>query len=171
MSYTALTPSDINAGKAVKEELFTTIRANQESFNTDIENLKQTSTVDIFNMKYAGSVSEYSASELNDLNPTFRSPVAATMVNFVVTLLELSTSGNLEIDLEKSTDDGVTWNDLLSTPVTVSGLTVGSKSGAVNWITGGVSDVLAQTDLLRIKVTGMHVNQGAFHISIYGEVS
>ena len=36
MPYVALTDADLDAGSPTKEEIFTRIKANQESFNTDI---------------------------------------------------------------------------------------------------------------------------------------
>lgn len=170
MAYTVIPSGDIVAGKPTKEEIFDQIRTNQESFNTDIEALKQTSRIDIFNVKFSGEVNQYSQSELDSFAPTFKAPVDATMVSFVVTLLSASTSGNLEIGLEKSTDNGVNWTPLLNNPVTVSGSTVGSVSGVVDWV-DVPSQSFDENDLLRIRVEGLQVDQGEFHVSIYGEVA
>lgn len=167
MVYDDIDPADIVAGKPGKEEIFQGIRNNQESFNQDIENLKQTSQFDIFNIKYSGSVNEYSQTELDSLAPTFKAPVSLTITSFVMTLLEASTSGTLEVDLEKSTDNGANWVSMLNSPVQLTGDTVGSISGSVDWDTQSVS----QGNLLRIKITGIQVDQGAFHISIYGELA
>jgi hypothetical protein len=170
MAYVPLSVTDIQAGKPTKKEIFTRIRDNQESFNTDIEALKQTSTVDVFNVKFGGNISEYSLSEIADRVPVFAAPVGGTLVAFKITLLEASTSGTLEIDIEKSTDNGVNFNTLLNNPVEVTGTTVGSVSGTVDWISAASQD-FNQGDLLRITITNVQVDQGEFHVSIYGEVS
>lgn len=170
MAYTALNTTDIQVGKPVKKELFDTIRSNQECFNTDIEALKQTATIDVFDVKFGGSINEYSAAEIATFIPVFRGPVAAQMVAFKVVLLTVSTSGNLEVELEKSTDEGVSWTPLLNNPVTVTGTTVGSVSGTVDWV-DVPSQSFAQNDLLRLKITGTQVDQGEFHVSIYAEVA
>ena len=75
----------------------------------------------------------------------------------------------MEFDIEKSTDNGVNWASLLNNPVTVTGVTVGSQSGLVDWI-DVPSQSFLQGDLLRITPTGVQVNQGEFHVSIYGEL-
>jgi hypothetical protein len=170
MAFTPWTPADIQAGKPTKEEIFQLIKGNQESFNTDIEALKQTARFDVFDVKYSGSVDQYSAAELDSLAPTFKAPVGATMVSFIVTLLEASTSGNLEISLEKSIDNGINWSPLLNNPVTVSTATVGSISGTVDWL-DVPSQSFAENDLLKLVVDGIQVGQGAFHVSIYAEVA
>lgn len=170
MAYNPITDADIQAGKAAKEEIFTTIKANQESFNTDIEALKQTGTIDIFNMVFTGSINQYSSSELADLIPVYKAPLDGTFTSFVMTLLEVSTSGTLEVEIDKSTDNGINWTPLLTTSVKLTGLTVGSISGSVSWV-DIPSQSFNQNDLIRIRVTGLQVGQGSFHISIYGEVS
>ena len=170
MAYTVIPDALIEIGEATKKEIFQTIKDNQESFNTDIEALKQTSTIDVFNLRFSGSIADYTATQLTNRAPTFKAPVGATMTSFVVTLLSASTSGNLEVQLDKSTDNGVNWTPLLTTPVTVTGTTVGSISSTVDWV-DTPSQSFDQNDLLRIRITGVQVDQGEFHISIYGEVS
>lgn len=170
MAYTPLDLTDIQAGKPVKEELWDTVKSNQDDFNTRITATEQTSKIDIFDIRFTGNTDQYSASEIGDRIPVFKAPVSAQIVSFVVTLLEVSTSGNLEIEIDKSTDNGVNWTPLLNNPVTVTGTTVGSISGTVDWV-DVPSQSFAQNDLLRIRVTGVQVDQGSFHVSIYGELS
>lgn len=167
MAYDTLTAAQIAAGKALKEEILTKIKANQDSFNNDIQLLQGTSKVDVFDIKFTGDIENYTTSEIQDKNPVFKAPTAATLVSFVITLLETSTSGTLEIDLQKSTDDGVNWNTVLTSTVTLTGTTVGSLSGSVTFS----SDTYAQNDLLRLKIDGIQVGQGNFHVSVYSEVS
>jgi hypothetical protein len=169
MAYDPLTPADLVAGKPTKEEIFTTVRANQEQFNSDIQSLQGTSKVDIFNLKFAGKINQYSSAELATFVPVFKAPIGATIVSFVVTLLSVSTSGTLEVEIDKSTDNGANWTPLLSSSVDLTGTTVGSTSGAVNWV-DVPSQSYAQNDLLRIRFTGVQVDQGEFHVSIYGEL-
>lgn len=170
MPYVAIDPADIEIGKPTKKEIFDRIRANQESFNTDIEALKQTATIDIFNVKFGGSIDEYSFEEIERAIPVFRAPLAGVIVAFKMVLLTPSASGTLEIEIEKSTDEGQNWIPLLNNPVEITGATVGSVSGAVDWV-DVPSQSFAQNDLLRLKITGIQVDQGEFHVSIYGEVS
>ena len=169
MAYDPLIAGDLVAGKPTKEEIFTKIRNNQEQFNTDIQSLQGTSKVDIFNIKVNGSINQYTAAEILSFIPSFKAPVGATMVSFVITLLTASTSGSLEIEIDKSVDNGISWTALLTSAVTLTGTTVGSISGAVNWV-DVPSQTYAQNDLLRIRFTGLQVDQGEFHVSVYGEL-
>lgn len=170
MAYTPIPDAQIQIGEPTKKEIFQTIKDNQESFNTDIEALKQTSTIDIFNVRYTGELNHYSQAEIDAATPTFKAPLSATITSFVITLLTASTSGTLEIGIEKSIDNGVNWTPLLNTDVTVSGTTVGSISGSVDWI-DIPSQSFNQNNLLRLKINGIQVDQGNFHVSVYGEVS
>lgn len=169
MAYTVINAADIVAGKPTKEEIFDQIRTNQESFNTDIEALKQTSIVQIFNIKFGGEITQYSTAEISERIPVFRAPVGATIVSFKSVLLEASTSGTLELEIDRSTDEGVNWAPLLNNSVDLTGTTVGSVSGIVDWV-DVPSQSFAQNDLLRIRITGTQVDQGEFHLSIYGEL-
>ena len=169
MAYTAINLADIEAGKPVKEEIFQAIRANQESFNVDITSIQQTAVIDIFNVKFGGKISTYIASEIQERIPVYKSPVDGTIISFIVTLLTASTSGNLQLQLEKSINNGVSWTTLLSSPVTVSASTVGSLSGAVSWTSPSAQD-FNQGNLLRLVIVGVQLNQGEFQVAIHGEL-
>jgi hypothetical protein len=170
MPYDPLLAGEIEAGDPVKEELFQKIKDNQDYFNTQIDALQQTAIVDMFNIKFSGSINQYTVTQLNSRVPVFKCPVDGTIVSFTVTLLTASTSGTLELEIDKSVDDGVNWTNLLSSPVQVTTSTVGSLSGSVNWTSPAAQDFV-QGDLHRVRVTGLQVNQGEFHVAIYSEVA
>lgn len=170
MAYIVIPDDWIEAGKPTKEEIFQRIKDNQESFNTDIEALKQTSIIDIIDCNLQGAFNDYTLTQLLEYVPVFKAPVSGTITSVVISLLEASTSGTLQIDLEKSTDNGASWSPLLNTPVSVTGITAGSISGAVNWISVA-SQEFNQNDLIRAKISGLQTNQGGFHLSVYGEVA
>lgn len=170
MAYNPVLDAWIEAGKPTKEEIFEYLKANQESFNADIELLKQTSQIDIIDVRVSGSINDYNQAQIQSHLPVFKSPVQGTITSVVVTLLTASTSGTLEVDIQKSTDNGVNWTSLLTTPVEVTGTSVGSISGAVNFINSAAQD-FNQNDLIRIDIPGLQTNQGEFHVSIYGELA
>ena len=170
MAYLAVPLSWIEAGKATKEEIFRYFRDNQESFNNDIEALKQTAQVDIIDVKVAGDIQQYTTTEIQKSMPVFKSPFDLTITSFVVAALEGSTSGTLQVDLEVSEDNGANWSTRLTTPVELPAGSPGDISGAVNFINVAAQS-FNQNDLVRITIPGVAVNQGAFHVSIYGELS
>ena len=170
MPYVALTDADLDAGSPTKEEIFTRIKANQESFNTDIENLKQTAQIDIIDTKIGGSINTYNQAEIQTRMPVFKAPVSGTMTSVVMSLLTASTSGTLSVDIEISTDNGANFSTVLTTAVTLTGTTAGSISGAVNFINEAAQE-FNQNDLIRIVIPGLQTGQGEFHVSIYGEIA
>jgi hypothetical protein len=155
MAYNPVLDAWIQAGQPTKEEIFEFLKANQESFNTDIESLKQTSQFDIIDSRIAGNIEDYSQAEIQSRMPVFKAPVAGRAVSFVVTLLTASTSGTLQVDIQRSTDNGVNWSTLLTSPVEVTGNTIGSISGAVNWINAAAQE-FNQNDLIRIDIPVMY---------------
>lgn len=169
MPYTAMPPEWIEAGKPTKEEIFQNLKENQESFNADIEALKQTSRMDIMDFTVSGYPSSYSSSELQQFLPVFRSPAQLNIVNILITLLGTSYSGNLQLQFYKSVDNGVNWSPVLTTPVQVSGLVAGSINPSVAFVDAN-SQKLDENDMLRCEIVGLQVSQGAFHISVYGEL-
>ena len=170
MAYTPIPASWIEAGKPTKEEIFQYLRDNQESFNADIEALKQTSRIDILDFSVTGNINDYDTAELLKFIPTFRAPVTGTITQVLLTLLSTSTSGTLQVQIEKSTDNGINLSPLLSSPVEITGTSVGSISGAVAF-SSPANQAFAENDLLRIQILGIQVNQGNFHVSIYGELT
>ena len=170
MPFIELPAAWITAGKPTKEEIFEYLRDNQDSFNTDIGALKQTSVIDMIDLSITGNINEHTDTEIQSKMPVFKAPVSGSITSVVLTLLTASTSGVLQLDIQKSTDNGANWSDLLSTPVELTGLTPGSVSGAVNFINVASQD-FSQNDLIRIVISGLQVNQGEFHVSIYGELA
>ena len=170
MAYDPVLDAWIQAGKPTKEEIFEFFKANQESFNTDIEALKQTAQIDIIDTKISGSITDYTQAEIQKRMPVFKAPVDSKMTSVVVTLLEASTSGTLQVDIEVSTDNGVNWSTRLTSPTSLTGLIVGSLSGAVNFINVAAQS-FNQNDLVRVSIPGVQVGQGSFQISIYGELA
>jgi hypothetical protein len=169
MPYVSLNAADIEAGKPVKEEIFSTIKDNEDYLNSAVAALQQSALVDIFNIKFGGDISNYTEAEITARIPVFKAPVDALITSFVITLLAPSTSGTLEIEIDKSTDNGVNWVALLNNPVAVTGLTTGSLSGTVDWV-DVPSQSFNQGDLIRLRPTGIQVDQGEFQVAVYGEI-
>lgn len=170
MAYDPVVDAWIQAGKPTKEEIFQFLKDNQESFNTDIELLKQTAAVDMIDSKIAGNIVDYTQAEIQKRMPVYKAPVQGTITSVVISLLEASSAGTLQVGIEKSTDNGANWSPLLTSPVELTGTTVGSISGAVNFINAAAQD-FNQNDLIRITVPGLKTTQGAFHVSVYGELA
>lgn len=170
MAYIALNPADIEAGKPTKREIFERIRDNQEHFDTTINLLQGTSKFDMFDIRFSGKINQYTFAEIETILPVFKAPINGSIISVVTTLLSVSGAGTLAYQIEKSTDNGINWTPLLTTPVALTGTAIGSLSGAVTFTSPAANQFL-QNELIRIKITGTKANQGEFHISVYAELS
>jgi hypothetical protein len=86
-----------------------------------------------------------------------------------MTLLTASGSGTLELDVLKSTNNGVTFNTILTDQVALTGLTPGSVSGAVDFISDS-AEFFNQGDIIAIELPTRQANQGRVLIEIYAEL-
>jgi hypothetical protein len=171
MAYVPILDEWIEAGKPTKEEIFQYLKANQEYFNTSIDALSQTATFSLYNLTVGGSVNQYTTAQINARFPIFRAPVNAEINDIRITLLATSSSGNLTLQVERSTNDGVSWNPLLTgSGTTLTGTAVGSQNGAVTFIAID-SGIFQQGDLFRIVLNSIKSTQGQFHVNITAEVA
>lgn len=169
MAYIPLNDTDIEAGKPVKEELFQQIKENEEFFNDAVEAFSSSTVLDMFNIKFEGDMENYDPDDVATRIPVFKAPAAGTIQSFVITLLEASTSGSIQIDIDKSVDNGINWTALLNNPVEVTGTTIGSISSTVDYV-DLASQSFDQGDLLRLRISGLQSGQGDFHVAIYAEL-
>ena len=85
--------------------------------------------------------------------------------------------GTLEIDLQKSVDDGISWQTVcLTRPSigTASGSVIGDNVANGTYPLASIDPAaqeIAIGDLLRLVVTSKKQRQGSFHIHVYGELS
>jgi len=177
MAYTTIPSTDIEVGKPVKKSLWDKIKANFTDHETRIDGLEEgANKVEIFNFEVMGYVNNYTASELVQIG-TFRAFSDTTITEGKLILMNgtnsatSSSAGVLSIDLQKSTDNGVTWNTILvSVPEIADGVSAtGSESALITFITGG-EDLLAE-ELLRVNVVSKKDTQGTFLISVYGDIA
>jgi len=176
MAFISIPSSLIQVGKAVKKELFDKIKDNFDDHETRINGIELgANKVEVFNFEVIGFINNYTAAELVQIG-THRATSDFTLTEAKLTLMNGSsgasstTSGVLSIDLQISSDNGVTWATVLSgLPEIPDGTNAtGSESSSVVFTTGG-EDVL-QDDLLRVNVTSKKDTQGSFLITVYGEL-
>lgn len=170
MAYTAVPDEWIEAGKPTRTEIFQRLKDNQDLFDAQIQLLQGTAKIDMINVAYEGNINDYTVAQMNARAPVYRCVAAGSIVNFSFSLLEASGSGTLAIKLQKSTDNGANFSDILTAPVELTGTAAGSLSGAVSF-PDIPSQQFQQNDMIRVEITGKKVNQGAFHVALYGELS
>lgn len=176
MAFTSISSSLIQVGKALKKELFDTIKDNFDDHESRINGIELgANKVEVFNFEVMGFINNYTSTELTQIG-THRATSDFTLIEVKLTLMNAAsgststTSGVLSIDLQKSDDNGATWATVLSgLPEIADGVNAtGSESSSVVFVTGG-EDIL-QDDLLRVNVTSKKDTQGSFLITVYGEL-
>lgn len=176
MTYTTIDPNDIEVGKPTKKKIFQTIKDNLDDHETRIDSLQAgASKIEVFNFEVFGYINDYNINELTSVG-IYEAPAAFTLSTITISLqnnpqfLQSSSDGVLEVDLQKSTDNGVTWNTILNTKpsIGVGVSATGSKStnGSIN---SGLNSI-NQGDLLRVSITSLKNNQGSFNITAYGDL-
>ena len=75
----------------------------------------------------------------------------------------------IQIEIDKSIDEGANWTPLLSAPVELTGNQPGDISGSVNFLDPSFQH-FNQNDLLRIRIIGLQLDQGEFHVAVSGEI-
>lgn len=177
MAFVGIPADWIEAGKAIKKRLFTRIKENFDDHETRINAMEGgAAKIEVFNFEVMGYINNYTAAELTQIG-TFRATIPFTITDAVLTLMNSPSSptsttvGILEIDIEKSTDSGLTWNTILSSrPQIGNGVNAtGSKSGVIVFIDG--EEAVAIDDMIRVNISSKKDTQGSFHILVYGEVS
>lgn len=177
MAFNTIPSTLIEVGKALKKELFTIIKDNFDDHESRINSIELgANKVEVFNFEVTGFINNYTATELTQIG-THRAASDFTLIECKLTLMnnaqgEISSSaGVLSIDLQKSSDNGVTWATVLSgLPEIPDGTSAtGSESSSVVFSTG--EEEVSQDDLLRVNVTSKKDTQGSFLITVYGELA
>ena len=177
MSYLSIPSTWIEAGKALKKRILVRVSNNLEDHESRINNIESgISKVEVFNFEVMGFINNYTASELVQIG-THKASIGFSITEVKIVLLNGSSSpatssvGVLEIDIEKSLDNGQSWSSILTTrPTIADGInSTGSESGVVEFISG--EEIINQNELLRVNVTSKKDVQGSFLIHVFGEVS
>lgn len=176
MPYVPIDSNDIEIGKPTKKSIFKTIKDNLDDHESRIDSVQAgASKVEIFNFEVFGYINDYTISELTSIGIT-ESTINYSVTAMTVSLqnnpqfLQSTSTGALEIDLEKSIDNGITWTSIMTTipsiPNGINSTGYKSTNGVINTLISSVN----QGDLLRVSVKSMKENQGSFNITVYGEL-
>jgi hypothetical protein len=177
MSYNTIPETWINVGKAIKRRLFTYIKNNFDNHEGRINQLETNAQkVNVFNFEVMGYINDYTAYELTGIatyeaiNP-FNLTEARLILMNSPSSPNTSTSGSLEIVLEKSVDGGITWYNVLATVVSIPDgeNTTGYISEAAEFLDG--EELINTGDIIRVNVVSKKDVQGSFLIQVHGEAT
>lgn len=168
MAYVTIPSGDLDVGDPIKKDIMDLIKDNLDDHETRINSIEGGfNKVSVFNGKVANAGLYTSASTLEGLD-VYTAPQAFTLTSAIVTVDVAGTSGTLEIDVQKSTDDGASWATVFSTKPSVA-FGAGNNSVSTNAVFSVTS--VAAGDLLRLDISGFQVPQRAFWVYVIGELS
>ena len=186
MAFTEYTSEEIEVGKSIKKSLWDKLKNNFSDHELRIYDVEQNSgKVVVANFSVTGYISHYESPELVDIL-TFRAPAAFELIEFSITLTDStnafnsvgvpvvsSTVGLLELNIQKSINNGIDYVEILSTKPSIADGRNGkglSSNDAGN-TPAFFNDVsVKQDDLLRIDVTSLKDITGSFQVTCYGEI-
>lgn len=175
MSYIPLDLAEIKAGEPLKEEILQQIRSNQNSFNDTLQGILAGGTVVVSNLLIQG-VSDPTTSVLTSKMPIFRARFVTRLIWWQLAFPGIhpddtvDTSGTLNINLEKSENNGSTWNEILSSDISTSGETIGGSITASLTPASTDANVLNPGDMVRIKYKDRRALEPNHHHLIIGEL-
>lgn len=178
MAYNEIPSNWIESGKALKKRILTYVRDNFIDHETRIATIEvNNSKIEVFNFEVMGFINNYTATELTQIG-TFKASRDFNLTEFKVILMNnpssptTDTSGELQLDLKKSEDNGVTWNSILDTNgyATIAFGTNTTGSEGSGSIATGAEEILSG-ELLRVDVISKKDTQGSFLIECYGETN
>ena len=172
MAFSSLSDTLIQVGKAIKREIFTTLKDNQDDINTRVTTLEGgANKVQI----WGGIVTNASsASTLTGL-AYWPSPSDFTLLEVKIGIFEKgSLTGTLEIDVQKSPDrDPLNFTSVLSNKPTIPFASASDYDDSTDAVIDVTKQAISQGDWLRIDVTSLPSNGvlGTFVIEVFGEIN
>ena len=182
MSNTGFTSAEFSVGNSIKSATLTTLN---DAINDNDGRISATETslsrIQVMNDAVVGFIDQYAVTEIGSFQ-TFEAPVNMTLTTFQFTITdnvdnpgntnllipaETSTSGVLELTLEKFDDATDTWSSILSVNPVINNGTAGRGTSSNN-ATFSAADV-DTGELIRIRPLNFKDKQGSFHIQCTAE--
>ena len=172
MSFTTI--PTVSVGDGVSVSRANQVKTNLDDLNTRVSaNSSQLGDVVIIGFNTSGPINDYSIVELETLAPFFADK--QYQIKSVLVLLTEESSGtqNLEIDVQKSTNSGVSYSTILSTTAKLTAMTVGTRSTDVGEQTAVLLTDPYQInvdDILRVTVLDKFSGQMNFAVYVTAKV-
>ncbi len=172
MAFISLSDTLIQVSKAIKREIFTRLKDNQDDLNSRVVTLEGgANKVQI----WGGIVTNASsASTLTGL-AYWPAPSDFTLLEVKVGIFEKgSLTGTLEIDVQKSADrDPLNFTSVMSNKPTIPFASASDFDDSTDGVIDVTKQDITQGDWLRLDVTSLPSNGviGKFVIEIFGEIN
>lgn len=172
MAFSSLSNTLIEVGRAIKREIFTTLKDNQDDLNGRMTTLEGgANKVQI----WGGIVTNASsASTLTGL-AYWPAPATFTILEVKIGIFEKgSLSGTLEIDILKSVDrDPLNFVSVMTTKPSIPFVSASDYDDSTNAVIDVTKQNITQGDWLRFDVTSLPSSGiiGKFVIEVFGEIN
>jgi hypothetical protein len=171
MAFVTINPLSIEVGDPIKAELFDLIKSNSDDHESRINSLETTAKrIELieFQVSNASSASSFTGMYYLPINDTL------TITNAFVTIFEKgSLTGNLEIDIKRSTTnlDDTSFTSIFTTKPKIVFSTASDYEISSNQVFSPSIINLSPGDYLRLDVTELPTNGviGKFLVTCYGE--
>lgn len=171
MAFTSLSNTLITVGKAIKKEIFQTLKDNQDDLNTRLSSVEAgTNKVRFFNGTVLAASSFTTASGV--LFHRVESGYDVTDAKVVIFDKGGISSGTLEFDIKKSSTLDFTSNvSIFTTRPSLDFSTASSYDESSNAVLDNTNKVLSEGDYLRFDITSIPSGLGKCFIYLIGEPS
>lgn len=171
MAFTSIVSSTIAVGKAIKKELWDIVKGNFDDHESRL-NLVETNATKVnvfkFDFRNAASFSALTGAYYFEADQDF------TITDGYIRIFETgSLTGDLEIDVKKSTTDldGASFTTIFTTKPSVDFDTAADYSASTNQVFDPGQVSIQAGDFLRVDITAMPTGGvlGKFLFTVYGE--
>jgi phosphoglucomutase len=173
MAFNSILSAAIQVGKAIKKELWDTVKDNFDDHESRL-NLIETNTqkVPVFEFLVLNSASFQTATGLN----YFEATTSFTLTEAYIRIFEVgSLTGDFEIDIKKSTTDldSGSFVSVFTTKPKVDLDTASDYDASTNQVFDNGQITISPGDYLRLDITQYPTSgvMGKFIVKVYGEAS
>ena len=170
--FSSLSDTLILVGKAIKREIFTTLKDNQDDLNTRMTTLEGgANKIQVFNGRVRNATSAASLTKLAQ----WEAPSNFTLLDVRIGIYTKgSLTGTLEVDLKKSPDrNPANFVTVMSTKPSISMAGASDYDDSTNQVIDVTKQEISQGDFLQLDVTSLPTNGviGKFWITVTGEIN
>lgn len=169
MAFSSLSSTLYDVGRAIKREIFSILKTNQDDLDNRISSLELgAAKVEIFNFPI---LNFQSAPTLTGLTYVIADRDFTVVEAKVVIYEKGSASGTLEIDVKKGTSlDDATFSSIFDTQPSLVMASVSDYDESSNAVFNAGQSEITQGDYIRLDLTSIPTGLNKCSVHVYGEV-
>lgn len=169
MAFSSLSSTLYEVGRAIKKELFSTIKTNQDDLDSRISSLELgAAKVEIFNFPI---MNFQSAPTLTGLTYMIADRDFTLIEAKIIIYEKGSASGTLELDIKKGTSlDDATFSSVFDTQPSLTMSSASDYDESNNAVFNSGQAEITQGDYIRLDLTSIPTGLNKCSVHVYGEV-